>query len=735
MLAQRASCVRSLYVVILLVSLLLGWLAFAAADPATHRLPDMQRKMQVWFGDGGGGYVASGCVPTVPATSLTLTAFPCEGYVKDVTTGELLYVGQASVAVGPLSGGNGTYWLGLRRDTAFNATGCTEQIGTSYVWCQSATRPAAQTGVLIVTQVTVAAGAISAVVDVAPRVFTQPLTVGATWTTGPESAWLFFPGAILTPNALVTIGGTVVNLGQGQIFGAGSSNVVFAPTAHQPTVVDWFGATNDGLADSSAAVNRAIAALPLRGHLHFGEGTYLITASLTAFTNTIATGIASKGVRVTCAGRDKTIIQFTPTGAATLFSFQGTNTSTRMDASSLEECALFGGGNQTKTFVSIGNVDAFRGRNILINNTAAAGAGDTTSIGLRIDKNPQASTFENFEINNASYPVSIGTIATAQIFDHLTFRNLLVLNVAENPPVHPLISVADGSQLQQISFYETVGVGGKGLFGWLGTTTATTDSSRGLLFQGGRYEDGGLSTAAITFDIEPHATAFPLTHLRIASMNIGVQGAGTAFKLRNIKAVTIEDVYTESNTVGGTLYDINASVDSILVLNETGTANVGTESWAGNMKKILGSGRENVTPPTPEPIKYYQAITANKGIQSQYWQVMGHRIYTSSHVLATAGTTLIPPTNTAILYEQVLIAFNANGGTAGGCTVALFADTADTTAIKLSGTSNCVGAIPGAGEVGVYRNAGDDSIKIHNLSGVTKTISVLVFYQVTGALP
>src|SRR5262245_6790329 len=88
------------------------------ADSPTHGLPSETRQRQVWFGDAlGQGYVVASCLPATSGTT-TLAAFACEGYVRDSSTGELLYAAQAQAAHGPLSSGDGTYWVALHADTS-----------------------------------------------------------------------------------------------------------------------------------------------------------------------------------------------------------------------------------------------------------------------------------------------------------------------------------------------------------------------------------------------------------------------------------------------------------------------------------------------------------------------------------------------------------------------------------------------------------------------------------------
>ena len=129
----------------------------------THGIPDSLRELQSTLGDALSGYLVSGCAPALPGT-LTFAAFACTGYVVD--TGQLIYVTQGAAAVGPLSGGDGTYWLAIHRDQSSTVTSWTRQAGTHYIWRLSSTQPAAPAGVLVFLQVTVAGGIITATTPV-----------------------------------------------------------------------------------------------------------------------------------------------------------------------------------------------------------------------------------------------------------------------------------------------------------------------------------------------------------------------------------------------------------------------------------------------------------------------------------------------------------------------------------------------------------------------------------------
>lgn len=133
----------------------------------THRLQSQQREMQAFFGDSLVGFIASGCQPTVPASSLTFAAFACQGYVQDGS--ELILANQDSNALGPLSAGDGTYFLAIHRDISGSVSGWTRQFGTHYLWQQTGTQPANPAGGLVFERVTVSGGVITASVHIAPR--------------------------------------------------------------------------------------------------------------------------------------------------------------------------------------------------------------------------------------------------------------------------------------------------------------------------------------------------------------------------------------------------------------------------------------------------------------------------------------------------------------------------------------------------------------------------------------
>lgn len=107
-------------------------------------------------------YMVAGCLPSVPASSTTLPATACTGTV--MSAGASVAVTQGATTIGPLTGGNGTYWLALHADTVTAVAGWTRQTGTSYLWRQAASLPAPATMALL-AKITIAGGVITGIED------------------------------------------------------------------------------------------------------------------------------------------------------------------------------------------------------------------------------------------------------------------------------------------------------------------------------------------------------------------------------------------------------------------------------------------------------------------------------------------------------------------------------------------------------------------------------------------
>ena len=126
--------------------------------------------------DLDGAMVSSGCV-IATAASTTLAAFACKGYVADASTGQLIYVSQASAAVGPLTASNATYWLAIHADISASVSGWTRQVGTHYIWKASSTQPANPARGLVFASATVTACASCAITSVGMVFPTSPVSL------------------------------------------------------------------------------------------------------------------------------------------------------------------------------------------------------------------------------------------------------------------------------------------------------------------------------------------------------------------------------------------------------------------------------------------------------------------------------------------------------------------------------------------------------------------------------
>ena len=154
---------RCFLVLVCGLSLLVCGCAPVWADNETET--DVVQMMRHRFGAViPGSYVAQGCLPTptLPLASITLPAFACDGVIASNRAD--IPVHQDAMSVGPLSGGDGTYWVALHIDRTSTVSGWTRQRGTHYLWQKATTKPSVTDGALL-AQVTIASGAITALGD------------------------------------------------------------------------------------------------------------------------------------------------------------------------------------------------------------------------------------------------------------------------------------------------------------------------------------------------------------------------------------------------------------------------------------------------------------------------------------------------------------------------------------------------------------------------------------------
>src|SRR5262249_1021121 len=147
--------------VLILLGLLLLWPGISAAVN-THGAANQQSEMQAWFGDFHAPLILPGSCAPATASGLSLTAFACKAYVRGAAS-DLVYVDQAAATVGPFNLGNGAYWVAVHRSTSAAVSGWTRQGTTHYLWKSAPSSPGDAPEGLLLAQVTVSGGAITAI--------------------------------------------------------------------------------------------------------------------------------------------------------------------------------------------------------------------------------------------------------------------------------------------------------------------------------------------------------------------------------------------------------------------------------------------------------------------------------------------------------------------------------------------------------------------------------------------
>jgi hypothetical protein len=187
---------------------LIGCVLFLASVPRlctagdSFGEPTSAQEISRYLGATLGPFAYSGCVPTVPTASLTLDPFACTAFVTDeLLPPHYILILQSAVAVGPLSGGDGIYWLAACQDTYTTIAGWTRQSSAHYLWLLNATEPATPVGCLITARITVAAGVVSAVLDLG-KTISRPVPPRAFAALGiaPDGSVVFCPTCLKGSN-------------------------------------------------------------------------------------------------------------------------------------------------------------------------------------------------------------------------------------------------------------------------------------------------------------------------------------------------------------------------------------------------------------------------------------------------------------------------------------------------------------------------------------------------------
>jgi len=498
--------------------------------------------------------------------------------------------------------------------------------------------------------------------------------------------------------------------GQYQVF-TGEGEVRFS--SHREVLVDWFGAANDGSLDASAAINRAMAALPGEGNLVFGFGNYLLTEGLDPITTTRVTHVRGQGV-------DSTRLTFAPSTTATLFTFEPVAAGSLVWRSSLRDLAVYGIGDAIKTAISLLEVTEFILENVHVNNI---GATDTESIGLKV-YGRDSTTVRNVRIY-APRPLVIALSpyqGEVMGIDHWSFTDFYPQSLS---PTHPLIEVEDGCNLSNVTFdgYQPW-VGGNGGFYWDSSTKPTGDGIN-ISFNNIRWEPGGVIPNRPTFYLKPNWQA-----RQILFNNINCGTYTTGFYLRNLKSATFNSVNVSGLIPGCHPYDLDGTCDSILFQNFSSDQYASLPLVEG-LTKLFSAGHTEVYPPETEWIKYY--VNDNeKSESSRYFSIKDHRVWTEMTVIdgqTGGGEGFTIPGNPSVLgMAQLFVAYDEGTGTAGGGHFLISGTTPEGTTVKLSGTEDIV-ATRQAGKVSVFVQQGTDSIRILNDLGEPRTFSIIVYYS------
>lgn len=243
----------------------------------THGVADMAKELQATTSDLLPACIVTTSWPTVPVPpSLTLAAFATAGYVRDGV--DLVYCAQEAHTV-TLTGGDGTYWLGLGQDTFTTVAAWNRTAGTQYLWRPSATRPPDVDGLLVFSQITVSGGNITAVAPAAGVTRAEALRALAglgTMATQNANAVAITGGTatlstlVATETATLQKGVNALNAGGSNVYGfvsnvaaaGGSNRFAFYGTSDAPSLFGGTVQVVGGLGAQAAPV--ANAALNLR---------------------------------------------------------------------------------------------------------------------------------------------------------------------------------------------------------------------------------------------------------------------------------------------------------------------------------------------------------------------------------------------------------------------------------------------------------------------------------------
>jgi len=503
------------------------------------------------------------------------------------------------------------------------------------------------------------------------------------------------------------------------------TKVTYSMINQAPLSVLDYGAVGDNVVDCTVAFNAAIAAGVTNSKaVYIPAGSYKITAGLTQINETVS---------IFGDGRGLTKIYFAPSTAnQILFDVYK---ATVLNRFSLGNFSVFGQTSNKLTYLRIDNISGGNFYELEFNggsNTA------TDSIGMDL-KGREACNFNGLYIFNVGQPIVVNPGLSGGI-DHFTFNDLYLL-VSQNPPLYPLFKVNAGAVTASTSFTGfQAWVGGLGAFNHAGT------SGINFLFQNVRFESGGVTVAdanivpTFKFNSTSSITGIEFLNCYISSINpttVGVTKT-TDFYFRNCLQIKFDNTSVSHASSGhiSNWIDADNTCDYISAINLLDTpGGHGYEVLGSNLIDVASTTGDQTSPPTARPNRLIVAKTVILGVSPfPSLQLYGSFVYNYFATMAIGATVNLAAYGQTIC--QYIVGFS-DGATpevnvGGGHIIVTGPNSAGTpnaSAVKLSGTANFIVGIPGAGNVGIYKNAADNTIKIQNSTGVQIKVSVLVMYS------
>lgn len=306
-----------------------------------------------------------------------------------------------------------------------------------------------------------------------------------------------------------------------------------------------FGATGNGVADDTTAIQNAINAAGAGTEIYFPEGTYKITSTLT---------VAENRVNLVGAGRHATVIYFVP--SANDICLDLTAGASVLAQGSVRDMLFYAdSSSHTKIAIQLQDATGYLLENIAIGGeTIVPGVGSfwggTNSIGLKL-KSREALNVNGFYCY-ADRPLLISTNSNGGTIDadHFHFSDLYLVANA-----NPNVEIETGVKLTQVVFdgYQAWVKGNTGLK-WVDSTTSGV--ANGLTLRNVRIE-GGTDTSAYNIDIQHNTN---LQNLRIE--NCYFEGGRNGIKLRKcVDPVLSDSCYV--GTTGRTSLNIDSTVSRL----------------------------------------------------------------------------------------------------------------------------------------------------------------------------